>query len=178
MSWANLLQPDLILPDSVLGITPELLQHHQLQGLILDVDDTLVPASIPEVSDQLCHWLETLRPYVSLWLVTNNINRRRIERIATAVQVPYLLGAGKPSRRKLREAARGMNLPVSTIAMVGDRLFTDILAGNRLGMFTILVPPICYGEDFESSRLVHQFEGWLSRQLGTTVPPLSPTRLK
>jgi predicted HAD superfamily phosphohydrolase YqeG len=25
---------------------------------------------------------------------------------------------------------------------VGDRLFTDVIAGNRLGLFTVLVKPI------------------------------------
>ena len=55
--------------------------------------------------------------------------------------MPYILGAAKPSRRKLRQAVDGMNLPVDQVAMVGDRLFTDVLAGNRLGMFTILVEP-------------------------------------
>jgi hypothetical protein len=28
------------------------------------------------------------------------------------------------------------------VALVGDRLFTDVLAGNRLGLFTVLVKPI------------------------------------
>ncbi|MEB3164456.1 MAG: YqeG family HAD IIIA-type phosphatase [Prochlorothrix sp.] len=172
MSWVQLLQPNLILSESVLGITPELLQHHQLRGLILDVDDTLVPAAIPEVSEHLCHWLESLRPHVSLWLVTNNLNRRRIQRIADRVQVPYLLGAGKPSRRKLREAARGMGLPLTTIAMVGDRLLTDVLAGNRLGLFTILVAPIHYSGKPQSTGIIHQAEGWLSRRIGSTLTPL------
>jgi len=26
--------------------------------------------------------------------------------------------------------------------MIGDRLFTDIIAGNRLGLYTILVKPL------------------------------------
>jgi predicted HAD superfamily phosphohydrolase YqeG len=28
------------------------------------------------------------------------------------------------------------------VALLGDRLFTDVLAGNRLGLFTVLVKPI------------------------------------
>jgi len=28
------------------------------------------------------------------------------------------------------------------VAFLGDRLFTDVLAGNRLGLFTVLVKPI------------------------------------
>lgn len=150
-----------------MDITLELLQQHQLQGLILDVDDTLVPACVPHVSDELCQWIEGLRPHVRLWLVTNNLNRNRIRRISERVQVPYLLGAGKPSRRKLREAASAMNLPPETVAMVGDRLFTDVLAGNRLGMFTILVEPIyCSTGEGQRLRQIHRFELWLSQRMG------------
>ena len=166
MSWANLLQPNLILPGSVIDITPDLLRQHQIQGLILDVDDTLVPSKVPHVSEQLCDWVEALRPHVSLWLVTNNVNRNRIRRISEAVKVPYLLGAGKPSRRKLREAANAMALPHAGIAMVGDRLLTDILAGNRLGMFTILVKPMGQST-FGHQRCIHQFEYWLSQHLSS-----------
>ena len=28
-----------------------------------------------------------------------------------------------------------------TLAIIGDRIFTDILAGNRFGIYTILVKP-------------------------------------
>jgi predicted HAD superfamily phosphohydrolase YqeG len=35
-----------------------------------------------------------------------------------------------------------LKLPASQVALVGDRVFTDVLAGNRLGLFTVLVKPI------------------------------------
>jgi predicted HAD superfamily phosphohydrolase YqeG len=28
------------------------------------------------------------------------------------------------------------------VALIGDRVFTDVIAGNRLGLFTVLVKPI------------------------------------
>jgi len=52
----------------------------------------------------------------------------RIGGIAHSLNLPYILGAVKP-RRKLRQAVTAMNLPVEQVAMVGDRLFTDVLAG-------------------------------------------------
>ena len=35
-----------------------------------------------------------------------------------------------------------MNLDTCEVAVVGDQLFTDMLGGNRLNMFTILVKMI------------------------------------
>lgn len=43
MVLTSLLQPDLILGESILSLSPELLCRFNLKGLILDVDDTLVP---------------------------------------------------------------------------------------------------------------------------------------
>lgn len=142
MTRAKILQPDLILGDTILGLTLEILSQHQIKGLILDVDDTLVPLQETTVSDDLQRWVDSLRLYLPIWLVSNNLSENRIGAIADNLQLPYLLGAVKPSRRKLRQAMAAMGLPPQQIAMVGDRLFTDVLAGNRLGMFTILVKPM------------------------------------
>ena len=171
MSWGKLLQPDLILGNSVLDLTPEILQRHNLKGLVLDVDETLVPMSMAETSDELRLWVERLSPTIDLWLVSNNLSQNRISRIAKSLSLPYILGARKPSRRKLRQAVTAMNLPIEQVAMVGDRLFTDVLAGNRLGMFTILVEPMVDPEQSQQRYLLRDFEVWLSHFLGVSLMP-------
>ena len=35
-----------------------------------------------------------------------------------------------------------LNCPPAQVALLGDRVFTDVLVGNRLGLFTVLVKPI------------------------------------
>jgi hypothetical protein len=171
MSWgAKLqLQPDLVLGGNILKLTPEIVQKHQLKGLILDVDETLVPIRSVEASDALLLWVEEMRQVASLWLVSNNISETRIGRIAKAVNLPYLLAASKPSRRKLKQAIEAMNLPVEKVAMVGDRLFTDVLAGNRLGMFTILVEPMVDPTMAVRSYPVRNLEVLISQALGVSL---------
>ena len=158
----NLLQPDLFLGDTITHLSPDILERHQLKGLLLDVDETLVPFREKEVSPELAQWVEQIRQQASIWLVSNNLSRTRIGNIARSLDLPYLFGAQKPSRRKLREAIAAMELPVSTVAMVGDRLFTDVLAGNRLGMFTILVNPMVPPGEMPRLYSLRNFEVWLS----------------
>ena len=171
--WQKWLQPDLVLGGSILDLTPALIEHYCLQGLILDVDETLVPFSqsvpIPEVEQ----WAQSIQGATKIVLVSNNLNQPRIRRIADVLQVPYFTGAGKPSRRKLRKAASILDLPSHQIAMVGDRLFTDVLAGNRLGMFTVLVEPMSDPQVNNPKKCVHNFEVWLSERLGVTLQALS-----
>ncbi|MEM9537967.1 MAG: YqeG family HAD IIIA-type phosphatase [Cyanobacteria bacterium P01_E01_bin.42] len=138
----KLLQPDLVLGDTAIAITPEILQRYRLQGLILDVDETLVPLKERQVSPEVVQWVEEIRAVAALWLVSNNISETRIGNIAKSLQLPYIYGASKPSRRKLRYAIDAMKLPPERVGMVGDRLITDALGGNRMGMFTILVEPM------------------------------------
>ncbi|MEA5511508.1 YqeG family HAD IIIA-type phosphatase [Crocosphaera sp. UHCC 0190] len=169
MSKAKLLQPDLILGDTILGLTPNILEYYHIQGLVLDVDETLVPLKKAHVSEELRLWVDSIRPNTPIWLVSNNLSENRIGRIAKSLDLPYLLGAVKPSRRKLRQAIQAMELPNSRVAMVGDRLFTDVLAGNRLGMFTILVQPMVDPAIATRSYPIHNFEVWLSQKLGVSL---------
>ena len=169
MSWGELLQPDLILRGSVLKLTPALLQQHRLKGLVLDVDETLVPMRMAEVSAELLPWVKEIRQVATLWLVSNNISGNRIQRIAKTLDLPYIAGAGKPSRRKLKRAVDAMSLPTAQIGMVGDRLFTDVLAGNRLGLFTILVEPMVNPNEAVRRSPIHSLEVWLSQALGASV---------
>ncbi|MCA1990930.1 MAG: YqeG family HAD IIIA-type phosphatase [Coleofasciculus sp. S288] len=169
MPWVTNLQPDLILGGSILNLTPDILQQYQLKGLVLDVDETLVPLRVSQASEELKQWVEQIRPVVALWLVSNNLIESRIRNIAKSLNVPYILGARKPSRRKLKRAVEAMNLPVEQIAMVGDRLFTDVLAGNRLGMFTILVEPMIDPSVTVPSYPIRDFEVWVTQTLGVSL---------
>lgn len=171
MSWGKLLQPDLILGGSILDLTSDVLQTYGLKGLVLDVDETLVPITMADTSPELRQWLQTLQPTPQVWLVSNNISQTRIGRIAESLSLPYILAARKPSRRKLRQAVESMGLPIEQVGMVGDRLFTDVLAGNRLGMFTILVEPMVDPAKLRHRYPVRDFEVWLSKLLGVTIHP-------
>ncbi|MEB3295758.1 MAG: YqeG family HAD IIIA-type phosphatase [Synechococcales bacterium] len=172
MSWGKLLQPDLFLPATILSLTPELVAQNNLKGLILDVDETLVPITVAQVSAELLPWVEAMQQITpQIWLVSNNISETRISRIGQALNLPYLTGAGKPSRRKLRRAIEQMQLQPEQVGMVGDRLFTDVLAGNRLGMFTVLVQPMVDPAEVDRRYFVHSVEFTLSRALGASLSP-------
>ena len=173
MAWTSKLQPDLVLEGPVISITPNILQKYNLKGLILDVDETLVPVRMRKVSPDVVKWVEETRKLVQLWLVSNNLSENRIGGIAKELGLPYLLAAKKPSRRKLRQAAQEMQLPVEQVAMVGDRLFTDVLAGNRQGMFTILVEPMVDPAIVARSYPIRSIEVWLSKALGVSLQQIN-----
>jgi uncharacterized protein len=165
----RLLQPDLVLGGNILQLTPATLSHYQLRGLVLDIDDTIIPVKTTTAAPELLEWLAEIRQVTKLWLVTNNPHRRRIEAIANSLNLPYFLSAAKPSRKKLRQAVNDMDLPYQQVAMVGDRIFTDVLGGNRLGVFTILVDPIIAQNSTSSFHFLRQAEYGLARLTGVSL---------
>ena len=172
--WIKLLEPNVYLPGSVMMLTPQMLQQYGIQGLIFDVDDTLVSSRTREISSEVRQWLQELKPLVKIVLVSNNLKHSRIRRVARKIDVPYYFGARKPSRRSLKKALELMELEPHQAAMVGDRLFTDVVAGNRLGMLSVLVEPMRSPTDKRTKSWLRTIEIWISQRLGATIPTQAP----
>ncbi|MBB6098918.1 hypothetical protein HNR42_002353 [Deinobacterium chartae] len=137
----SLLKPDLIL-GHVTDITPELLQRHRLRGLIVDLDNTLIPyGSFAEALEVQTWTGELLERGIKMYMVSNALP----ERVAFWTQRLNFPGVGlasKPLPRAFKKAVKRMGLQSRQVAMVGDQLFTDVLGGNLIGAFTIMVRPL------------------------------------
>ena len=175
MNLRQLIQPDLVLASPVWFLTPDLMAQHQIRGLVLDVDDTLLGNGDLEVSPEVCQWLDDMRQICQIYLVSNNFNCGRIQAIAKTLYLPYYSRAAKPSRRAVRAALNQMQLLPAQVAMVGDRILTDTLVGNRLGMFTILIKPPqpTQNPTWLSGRteVVRTWESWLAQKIGVQLTP-------
>jgi HAD superfamily phosphatase (TIGR01668 family) len=141
-SFLTLLHPDVIVPGTVLMLSREMFRERGIKGIIFDVDKTLVPMRQSTLSPEVKQWITQIQLDFLVWLVSNNTSHTRISQIAASIQAPHIYRAAKPSRRALRRAIQDMQLDPSEVAMVGDRRLTDILAGNRLGLLTVLVRPL------------------------------------
>lgn len=136
------LQPSCIVAGPVTAVDPQMLRAQGIRGLVLDVDRTLAPRRQLILPETVRRWITRVRSQFKVHLLSNNLSRRRIVWVAKELDLPYCLAARKPSRGSLRQVLKTINLPPDQVAMVGDRLFTDVLAGNRMGMMSLLVQPI------------------------------------
>jgi len=135
-----------------------------IRGMILDLDNTIVPWGARAVPQGLIGWVREARAVgLQLCIVSNN-SGRRVAELAGALGVPALTGARKPARGALRRALAVMGTAPETTVLVGDQLFTDVLGGNRLGIHTILVEPQSPHE-FVLTRLTRVVEGLVLRGL-------------
>ena len=138
----ELLRPNWMVPGTLAEMPLDVLLEHQVKALVLDVDRTLLPrrqAVMPELALQ---WLQQAKQQMPIHLLSNNPSRARIGAVASQLELPFTTAAGKPRRSALRRVLQHFDLPAHQVALVGDRLFTDVIAGNRLGLYTVLVKPI------------------------------------
>jgi HAD superfamily phosphatase (TIGR01668 family) len=165
----DLLRPNWLMECTLAELPLEALQERGIQALILDVDRTMLPRRQSLVPPLALGWLQEAKQLFPIHLLSNNPSRRRIGSVAAQLGLPFTTSAGKPRRAALRRVVAELGLKPDQIALVGDRLFTDVLAGNRLGLFTVLVRPI--GPDGEPCPHdgVQNLEIRMSRWLGALV---------
>lgn len=138
----NWLKPDW---DPGLCISQIPIKHFHNNGiraLFIDVDKTLLHGKNTEVHSSVIAWIKEAKKDLLLHLVSNNPSKIRIGTVANQLELTYTFRASKPRRYALKKVQENIKLRPNQIAIIGDRLFTDVLAGNRLGLFTVLVKPI------------------------------------
>ena len=64
------------------------------------------------------------------------------------LQVPYIHAAKKPFYSSFQKALHHLEATPEETVIVGDQLLTDVLGGNKAGLYTILVVPISEREGF------------------------------
>jgi HAD superfamily phosphatase (TIGR01668 family) len=155
------LRPSTQVP-TIYDIDLSALRARGIRGVILDLDNTIVPWGAREVGPRLPTWIAAARAAdLQLCIVSNNMGSR-VRSIADRLGVPLVTWALKPRRRAIRHALVVMGTTPDATALVGDQLLTDILGGNRLGLHTILVRPQSHRE-FVLTRLVRLVERMLLR---------------
>jgi HAD superfamily phosphatase (TIGR01668 family) len=142
LNLPQLLQPDWVASGTLAELPLEHLIERRIRALVLDVDRTLLPRRGCELPQAMEQWLRHAQQQMPLHLFSNNPSRSRIGSVAEHLGVSFTTSAGKPRRGPLRQVLDNLALPAGEVAIVGDRVFTDVLAGNRLGLYTVLVKPV------------------------------------
>jgi hypothetical protein len=128
--------------DCVEDITLAWLNEMGVNSLLVDVDCTLKGYRTERVTDEVLQWIEAMREGgIGMCLVSNGL-ALRIGPFAENLGLPFIAPAGKPLTWGLEKAIQLSEFDPGTTAMVGDQIFSDVMAGRRLGIVTMLVTPI------------------------------------
>lgn len=128
--------------DSIRHIDLDMLKDKGIKGLILDIDNTLVPMHSKDADENAVSWISELRSKGFKVCILSNATEKRVVRFNRDIAVTAIHRAYKPSGKAFLKAAETLELEPENIAVVGDQIFTDIHGGNKANMLTILVKPI------------------------------------
>ena len=122
--------------------TLDFLQKEGIKGVILDIDNTLEPYENPLPSSEVKEWLHTLNNNGIKTAFVSNNGKERVNTFNEELKMPAYYKAKKPFPKNLKRAMRDIGSDKSNTVMMGDQVFTDVLAGRFAGIRTILLPPI------------------------------------
>ena len=140
------------------------LQKKGIHSLLIDVDGTLVNRKSNSIPKAVKNWIIESEKFFSLYLISNNPSKKRIAKIAKELNLRYKHNASKPRKKVTLSAIKEIGSEPKNIAIIGDRIFTDIIVGNRCNIKTILVKrlkkdglPIKFNLTLTIEKLITQF---------------------
>lgn len=126
----------------ITDVTADDLRALGVQGILLDIDNTLTTHDNPVLDARVSAWLDAMRQAGFALTVVSNNHEERVCPFAEAIGLRFQARAAKPLPRGYRGAAASMGLTPQQCVAVGDQIFTDILGANLAGMKSVLLEPI------------------------------------
>lgn len=149
--------------DKITDITIDFLKKNKINGLILDVDNTLIDFDRVMLLG-LKEWTNEMKKNsIKLYILSNSNKKDKVSKVANDLELEYTCFARKPLKSGFKKAIQILNLDPKNIGVVGDQILTDVLGANRCKMFSILVKPI-NERDIWITRIKRPFENILIKK--------------
>lgn len=135
---------DLVIPNayqkSIYEIDYLKLKKLGYKNLIFDIDNTLMPVNEIKVTNELKELFKKLKKDFNICIVSNN-NNARVDPVKKALNVLAISESNKPQKEAFEQSLRLLKGKKENTVMIGDQMLTDIVGGNKYGLYTILVEP-------------------------------------
>lgn len=110
--------------------------------VMFDRDNTVVPRDTGVAPADVMDWICRVREAgIALCMVSNNFHSQQVEASAAELGCAVVHHAMKPAPFAVRRALALVGVEASEAVLIGDQVFTDVMAGNLAGVRTILVEP-------------------------------------
>ncbi len=129
---------------------------------LFDYDFTLAPWGELKINERTRKVFEMLHELGVKVFVVTNAKKERVEHLKeTFPWIKVYWSMRKPSIKRLQKVLKEEGVDPKRCVIIGDLFLTDVLAGNRAGMYTIMVNPYLY----EALKFYKKFFGVLSMVL-------------
>ena len=110
-----------------------------IKTALLDFDNTLGPDHATEPEEYSFFCVKLIEEQGIRCCLVSNAKSERSAKIAEKLGIPVVTYANKPGTSGIFRAIELMKTNQAETLMVGDQVFTDVMAGNLAGCHTIMV---------------------------------------
>ncbi len=128
--------------DSICGIDLTCLYSRGFRNIIIDLDNTITAWNRSQIEPRLYDWFRAAKNLGFNVCILSNGSYRRVSVVASKLGIKAAPKKAKPMTRAFKNAIGMLDATPETTVVIGDQIFTDILGGNRVNLYTILVNPI------------------------------------
>ena len=133
--------PTMMTP-ALTDLSAEFLQQKNIRLLMLDFDNTIVPYTTSDPTEEMDNWLRQMIGSDIQLCVVSNSHKDRVKIFCARYGMDCITHANKPFSKGIRECLMRYEIPGENCALVGDQIFTDTLGANCAGVRSILVKAI------------------------------------
>jgi uncharacterized protein len=138
----TLFLPSLIV-DQLREIPLEYLHDSGYKVFFLDVDNTLLAKDAKLVPLDVLNWVQAVKGMgFEVVVLSNNSSRHRINRICDQLGVSGYYRSMKPLPFTLYTWCRDNRVSPSQTVVVGDQVLTDIVLGQWVRAYSVLIEPV------------------------------------
>lgn len=127
--------------ETLLDVTPELLESMGVNTILLDVDNTLAFHGSQEPFPGTVEWTHKMRQKGFRVIIMSNNFAERVAPFAAQYDLPFLSFSIKPFPIAYFRAIRKLGARRKEAVAIGDQIFTDIVGANLSFMKSILLTP-------------------------------------
>ena len=131
-----------VLFEKLTDLPPEFLQERNIRLLMLDFDNTMLPYTTNQPTQELLSWLRRMQSSGISVCIVSNSKRPRVRRFGEEYGVDVITHAQKPFQRGIRECLQRYGVGREEAALCGDQIYTDVLGANCAGVYAIHVQSI------------------------------------
>ncbi|MDR1997274.1 MAG: HAD hydrolase-like protein [Candidatus Margulisbacteria bacterium] len=126
--------------EDIFAVNLDSLKSRGIKLLLIDVNNTILPADAVYPSLRTLHWFEQLQNYTfQTVLISSGWARDRLDSIARLLKVPVYYGVLKPILPAVRAILTQYAVRSEECAVIGDALWSDVLLAKLLGAYSILI---------------------------------------
>jgi hypothetical protein len=157
----KIITPDVYLESIYLIDIEKLQQKKNIKGIIVDLDNTLVPWGSNYLDKKIVSWIKQVKQSGTKICIVSNTTANHLSDMSNLLDIPFYSSRFKPMKRPFQKAMKMMNTINRETVVIGDQIFTDVLGGNRLNLLTILVCPLGQNESFGTAVVNRSLERFI-----------------